>query len=75
MILAEFRTTDIVLAASLKMSGYALDNIEKQGSKGTFVFVDVSDEFLNTFNLGKHRVEPVLFNNTIRQLTTSVKQL
>lgn len=69
----EFKTSDIVLAAALKLAGFQLDNIEKVGSKGTFVFKMVSPEFLSEFNLSKIRVEPVQFNNTIRQLTTSVK--
>ena len=69
----EFKTSDIVLAAALKLVGFQLDNIEKVGSKGTFIFKMVSQDFLSDFNLSKVRVEPVQFNNMIRQLTTSVK--
>lgn len=68
-------TTDIVLASCLKMNGFELKAIEQTGNKGTFVFGDVTEEILSDFDLGKLRVEPVSFNNTIRQLTTSVKRL
>lgn len=71
----EYKTSDIVLAASLKVSGYALESIELNGNKGIFVFVGVTNEFLLDFDLGKTRVEPVAFNNAIKQLTTSVRRM
>ena len=69
-----YKTSDIVLAASLKVNGYELESIELVGNKGIFVFNDVSSEFLLDFDLGKIRVEPVIFNNMIKQLTTSVRR-
>ena len=71
----EYKTSDIVLAASLKVSGYELDSIELTGNKGIFVFTRVSKEFLLDYDLGKVQVEPVIFNNTIKQLTTSVRRM
>jgi hypothetical protein len=71
----EYKTADIVLAASLKVCGYALSSIELQGNKGIFVFEDVDADFLTQFDLGKIQVEPVIFNNTIKQLTTSVRRM
>lgn len=70
-----FDTTDIVLAACLKINGFELKGIEKEGNKGTFVFIDVSEQFLQDFDLSKIRVEPVEFNNAIKQLTTSVRRM
>lgn len=71
----DYKTTDIVLAAFLKLSGCSMSGIEKQGQKGTFVFTDVDLELVKEYDLGKARVEPVAFNNTIKQLTTSVKRM
>ena len=50
-------------------------SIEKDGNKGTFVFVNVNPEFVADYDLGKVRVEPVAFNNMIKQLTTSVRRM
>ncbi len=72
---AEYRTPDIVLAAYLKLTGFAMQRIEKQGQKGTFVFDNVTDEVIRTFDLGNAQVEPVSFNNMIKQLTTSVRRM
>lgn len=71
----EFRTTDIVLAASLKVHGNTMTSIERNGNKGTFIFVDVDDDFIQKFDLGNISVEPVTFNNAIKQLTTSVRRM
>lgn len=70
-----FKTTDIVLAASLKLHGSELISIERTGNKGIFVFNDVSDDFIQDYDLGKVEVEPVSFNNAIKQLTTSVRRM
>lgn len=70
-----YKTTDIVLAATLKTLGHGLLDIEVQGTKGTFVFGEVDPDFLTQFDLGKQRVEPVEFNNAIKQLTTSVRRM
>jgi Domain of unknown function (DUF5659) len=71
----EYKTPDIVLAAYLKLSGCAMLRIDKQGQKGTFVFENVSEEVIRTFDFGQARVEPVSFNNMIKQLTTSVRRM
>lgn len=71
----EYRTTDIVLAATLKFNNYNMTSIEISGTKGTFVFEDVDTDFLTNFDLGKCSVEPVGFNNIIKQLTTSVRRM
>jgi len=71
----DYKTTDIVLAAFLRLSGCSMTGIEKQGQKGTFVFVDVDDSLITSYDLGQAMVEPVAFNNTIKQLTTSVRRI
>lgn len=75
MMHLEYKTTDIVLAAFLRLNGVVLVGIEKQGQKGTFVFESVSEELVSSYDLGKARVEPVQFNNTVKSLTTSVRRI
>lgn len=70
-----YKTTDIVLAACLRVSGFIMKQIEVAGTRGTFVFEDVSSDFLTEYDLGKTCIEPVAFNNTIKQLTTSVRRM
>ncbi len=70
-----FRTTDIILAAVLRLTDIELIDIEVSGNKGTFIFTNVDNEFICQYDLGKCLVEPVAFNNTIKQLTTSVRRM
>ena len=70
----EYKTQDIVLAATLKLNNFALKDIRKEGNKGIFIFENVSPEFIADYDLGKVSVEPINFNNTIKQLTTSVRR-
>jgi len=70
-----YRTTDIVLAASLRVHNYKMSGIEIVGSRGTFVFENVDEDFLLQYDLSKCAVEPVAFNNAIKQLTTSVRRM
>jgi hypothetical protein len=70
-----FKTSDIILAACLKVHQHTMVSIEISGTKGTFVFSDVDEDLLNEYDLGNLRVEPVTFNNTIKQLTTSVRRM
>lgn len=69
-----YKTSDIILAAFLRLQGKNLQDIELTGNKGTFVFDDVEDNLLEDYDLGKCLVEPVAFNNAIKQLTTSVRR-
>lgn len=71
----QYRTTDIVFAAYLRLNGCQMSGIEKQGQKGTFVFDEVPEELFHDFDLGKATVEPVSFNNMIKQLTTAVRRM
>ena len=70
-----YKTTDIVLAASLVVHGFKMTSIETVGSRGTFVFESVDDNFLLQYDLSKCAVEPVAFNNAIKRLTTSVRRM
>lgn len=70
-----YKTTDIILAAVLRLKDYDLVMIEKDGNKGTFVFADVDTKFITEYDLGKVLIEPVAFNNQIKQLTTSVRRM
>ncbi len=73
--MSEYRTTDIILAACLRLEGFTMQSIELSGNKGTFVFEDIDEEFVNAYDLGQCQVEPVTFNNMIKQLTTSVRRM
>ena len=68
-------TGDIVLAATLKVNGFRLERIEKDGKRGIFCFADVDTEVLNEYNLGQALVEPVALNNAIKALTTATKRI
>ena len=70
----ELSTTDIILAASLKVLGVKMSHIEKNGNKGTFVFLNVDQNIVDDYDLGNLRVEPVAFNTAIKQLTTATRR-
>jgi hypothetical protein len=69
-----YKTTDIILAACMKLKGINLIDIEIHGNKGTFVFEHVDENLIAEYDLGNCLVEPITFNNTIKQLTTSVRR-
>lgn len=69
------KTTDIVLAAYLKIQGFTMQSIDLSGKQGTFIFADVDPEVVNQYFLGNATVEPVAFHNAIRQLTTACKRM
>lgn len=71
----EYKTSDIVLASFIRLSGYEIVRIEKTGSKGIFVFSGVDDELIQLYDCGRARVEPAAFNNTIKSLTTAVRRM
>lgn len=71
-MLTIFKTTDIVLAACLKLQGYALTEIRCTGKQGTFVFADVDSNTIREFNCAHLLVEPVQFHSMVRQLSASV---
>lgn len=71
----EYKTSDIVLASFLRLSGHDIVRIEKAGLKGTFVFDGINDELIQAYDFGQARVEPVAFNNTIKSLTTAVRRM
>lgn len=71
----DFKTSDIVLAACLRLKDVDLIKIELVGNKGIFIFSNVDADFIDDYDLGRVQVEPVTFNNTIKQLTTSVKRI
>ena len=68
-------TSDIVLAATLKVKGFVLNRIEKNGNKGIFIFDDVEVAVIEDYDLGKCLVEPIAFNNAIKALTTATRRI
>jgi len=70
----EFSTSDIVLAATLKVKGFRLVEIMKNGNKGTFIFAGVPEDLINEYDLGCLSVEPKAFNAEIKSLTTAARR-
>ena len=68
-------TSDIVLAATLKVKGFRLERIEKDGKRGIFCFADVESTVLTEYNLGQSLVEPVALNNAVKALTTATTRI
>lgn len=71
----EYKTTDIILAAYLRLNECIMLGIEKVGQRGTFIFENVHEDLIRTYDLGQAFVEPVAFNNMVKQLTTSVRRI
>lgn len=69
-----FTTTDIVLAAFLKVCGHRMTEIIKNGNKGTFVFDGDLLEDVNDYDLGQALIEPRALNNEIKALTTAARR-
>jgi hypothetical protein len=70
----ELSTTDIILAAYLKVQGYRMVELARNGNKGTFIFADIPDEIINEYDLGSSRVEPKALNYEIKALTTAARR-
>jgi len=70
----ELSTTDIVLAAYLKVKGYKMVEILKNGNKGTFIFENVPDDIINEYDLGESQIEPKALNYEIKALTTAARR-
>lgn len=80
MNITPYGTSDIVLAATLKMNGASLDHISitslPSGAKrGVFHFVSVDDNDLVAFDAGRFSVEPIAFNSEVRALNAAIKRL
>jgi hypothetical protein len=70
-----YHTSDIILAACLRVHGFEMTSIVKEGSKGVFVFSNIPDEFILNYDLGKMLIEPIAFNQMIKTLTTAVRRM
>jgi hypothetical protein len=70
-----YRTTDIVLAATLKCRGNILEKIEVDGKRGIFHFSGVDQDFLDSFNTGKILVEPCAYHSEVRSLTQALARI
>lgn len=70
----EFSTVDIILAAYLKVKGFKLQNIVRNGNRGTFVFEAIPATVLEEYDLGNALIEPKALNSEIRSLTTATRR-
>lgn len=70
----EYKTSDIVLASTLKVKGFVLSGVELQGTRGVFVFEGVDQSILDDFDLGLVMVEPNQYHQAVKQLTTIVRR-
>lgn len=68
-------TSDICLAASLRVYGYTLQEILKEERRGIFVFLEVDDDIVSKYNLGQLLVEPNAFHAAVKFLTMAVKRV
>ena len=68
-------TSDICLAASLRVYGYTLQEILKEERRGIFVFVEVDNDIVSKYNLGQLLVEPNAFHAAVKFLTMAVKRV
>lgn len=71
---SRFETVDIVLAAYLRVTGYKLTDIIRQGNRGTFVFMDVPTQVITDYDLGSALVEPKALTAEVRSLTTATRR-
>lgn len=69
-----FETVDIILAAYLKVKGYKLQNIIRNGNRGTFVFDLIPVLVLEEYDLGNALIEPKALNSEVRSLTTATRR-
>lgn len=69
-----FETVDIILAAYLKVKGFKLQNIIRNGNRGTFVFEPIPATVLEEYDLGNALVEPKALNGEVRSLTTATRR-
>lgn len=71
----EITTHDIVLAATLKVFGFKMTRLEKQGNKGIFTFSSVDAEILKEYDLGNLKVEPITFHAAVKALTSASRRI
>lgn len=69
-----YKTTDIVIAATLKCQGHNLIDVELDGQRGTFVFSNIPEATLQDFNFGNLRVEPNNFHSYVKQLSAIIRR-
>lgn len=80
-----FRTSDIVLASTIKVFGFELVSIqldEVNPNKGHFLFETTNEhnvyddvyQLVEQFELGNIKVDPSLFHSTVKSLTTIVRR-
>ena len=67
-------TKDLTLAAFLRVKGYTLSHVEKVGKHGIFHYDDVPPALISNYDRGVCEVEPQLFHNAIKALTTLVNR-
>lgn len=69
-----FKTSDIVLAATLRVKGFPLSSVEVVGTRGVFVFTGVDGTTLDRFNMGEMVVEPNVYHQAVKQLTALARR-
>lgn len=77
-VIEEYTTTDIVMAACLRLQGAYVDSIRlvgKNHNQGLFVFMAINQSSIDDIQSGKVRVDPYGFQMQIKQLTKMVKDV
>lgn len=74
--LEEFSTSDLALAAFLKISGVRIKEWnKKQGKRAEIVFKNVNRDLVRQFNEAQALVEPIDFSSAMRQLTQIARRV
>ena len=71
---SDITTSDIILAAYLRVQGYKMIELTRNGNKGTFIFSEIPNEIINEYDLGRALIEPKALNFTIKELTTAARR-
>ena len=75
-IIPSYVTTDLVLAATLRIYDIVLDNMTMVDKKrAVFYFNNVPDDLLMKFDTQQLSVEPIAFHNAVVALSNAIKRL
>lgn len=75
-ILPTYETSDLTLAAVLRVNEIPLDRIVlTEKKRGVFCFTDVPYHLLEQYDLQQLTVEPFAFHQLIIKLSTAVRRL
>lgn len=75
MIHTEYVTSDIALAAALRLSNHRMDRISVEGKRGFFHFLNIDSEMVDKIGLDQVLVSPYAFHGEIKHLTSIIGRM